>query len=91
MNKFTAWLIASAAFAPALAQTALPQVDLGYQIQQASSFNVRSCHTSLPLRQLTLHSKLGKYTTLATSATDNLPLEICVLRLLWHRPVGILR
>jgi hypothetical protein len=48
MKSFAAWLAASAAFAPALAQASLPQVDLGYQIQQASSFNVRALSQKLP-------------------------------------------
>lgn len=60
MKLFTAWLVASAAFAPALAQSALPQVDLGYQIQQASSFNVRTCHTNLSSPAANLGQQTGQ-------------------------------
>jgi hypothetical protein len=89
MKKIAGWLAASAVFASVLAQSALPQIDLGYQIQQASSFNVCTRPTSILPWQLTLDSKLGKYTTSATSATGSLQSENFALRHLWHRPVGI--
>ena len=57
--KFTAWLAASAVFAPVLAHSALPQVDLGYQIQQASSFNVRTRLRSI-LPQANLEQQTGQ-------------------------------
>ena len=88
MKTFSTWLAASILFGIALAQNALPKVDLGYQIQQASSFNVRTCHTSLRSLQLMCDSKLGKYTTSATSAMPSLPLETFVSQLLWRLPDG---
>ena len=91
MKTFRAWLAASAAFAPALAQSGLPTVDLGYQIQQASSFNVCTYHIGLSPQQLILYSKLAKYTTSATSAMGRLQLETYVSRRLWLLRVEIPR
>jgi hypothetical protein len=82
MKTFSTLLAASTLLGTALAQNALPKVDLGYQIQQASSFNVCTCHTSLRSPQLIFDSKLGKYTTSATSAMPSLRLGTFVLRLL---------
>jgi hypothetical protein len=89
MKNFAAWLAVSAAFAPVLAQSSLPQVDLGYQIQQASSFNVCAYPKRFLPWQLTMNSKQGKYTTSATSAMGSLRSATCGLQHLSHRRVGI--
>jgi hypothetical protein len=90
MKVSAALLAAAAVFAPALAQSALPKVDLGYQIQQASSFNVCTRHPNLHSQQLIFDSKLAKYTISATSATGSLQLETCVSQLLSRRRDGTL-
>ena len=61
------WVLTIVLASTALAQDTLPQVDLGYEIHQAISFNVSICMDVDTTQPDSQNSLLARHTTLPTS------------------------